>query len=86
MIGLRFEPTRTIVQVYPLYVKNRDPRVDYVPRLLRGGSARHYLQRIAAQSGVHGKRINIEDFRGSMELPWAARETKSLSMQRYETL
>jgi hypothetical protein len=77
LIGLRFERASTLVQVYPLYVKNRDPRVDYQPRVLRGAGAGHCLRRLAGLSGSHGERLVIDDFRGTIELPWAPREAGS---------
>lgn len=73
LIGLRFEEQRTRVFVYPLYVKNRDPRVAYQPKVLRGSGARHYLQRLAQLSGPHGDALTLDDFRGVLELPWSLR-------------
>src|SRR5262249_7847617 len=71
LIGLRFGPERTRVVVYPLYVKNRDPRVSYQPRVLRGDAARRVLSSLVAMSGDHGERLALDDFRGSFDLPWA---------------
>src|SRR5262249_25105863 len=73
LIGLRFEPARTHVVVYPLYVKNRDPRVRYQPKVLRGKGARHVLESLVALSGADGARLLLEDFRGRLELPFEAR-------------
>jgi poly-gamma-glutamate capsule biosynthesis protein CapA/YwtB (metallophosphatase superfamily) len=46
LIGVRFDDYETIVEIYPLYVKNRDPRVSYQPKLLRGLGAEHVLRRL----------------------------------------
>ncbi len=73
LVGLRFEQRRTRVFVYPLYVKNRDPRVAYQPKVLRGEGARHYLNRLAQLSGPDGAALIVDDFRGVMELPWSPR-------------
>lgn len=51
LVGFRNERKRLAVEVYPLYVKNRDPRVQYQPRVLRGGSARRALQKLTAPGG-----------------------------------
>src|SRR5262249_55602279 len=50
-LGVRFEGrAATVVDVYPLYVKNRDPRVHYQPKMLRGRAAERILSRVAARS------------------------------------
>jgi len=46
LVGFRNEPKRLTVEVYALYVKNRDPRVKYQPKLLRHGSARRALEKL----------------------------------------
>lgn len=55
LVSLTFENTRTIVRAFPLYVKNRDPRVNYQPKALRGGAAAHALRRLADISGELGQ-------------------------------
>jgi Bacterial capsule synthesis protein PGA_cap len=47
LVGLRWTNAEMVVDVYPLYVKNRDPRVAYQPKLLRGLSAHRALRRLA---------------------------------------
>ncbi len=71
LVGLRFEEQRTQVFVYPLYVKNRDPRVDYQPKVLRGNGARRYLQRLVELAGPDGAALTMDGFRGVMDLPWS---------------
>ncbi len=73
LVALRFEESRTRVECYPLYVKNRDPRVNYQPKLLRGQGADRVLQLLRATSGPSGEFLDIERFRGSLELPWTTR-------------
>jgi hypothetical protein len=73
LVGLRFEERRTKAFVYALYVKNRDPRVAYQPRVLRGESARHYLGRLAQLSGPDGDALVVDDLRGVLDLPWSTR-------------
>jgi len=69
MVGFRFEEEETEVQVYPLYVKNRDPRVNYQPKLLRGSAGRKTLQRLAEMSGENGRFLTLETGRAVMRLP-----------------
>ena len=70
LVALRFAADCTVVAVHPLYVKNRDPRVAYQPKALRGPTARRYLKRLGALSGQHCKRLRLEDFRAVLTLPW----------------
>jgi len=70
LLGFRFERGTTTVAVFPLYVKNRDPRVDYQPKVLRGNGARRVLENLASASGADGGRLAIEGFRGVLELPY----------------
>lgn len=70
MVGFRFEDRNTLVDVYPLYVKNRDPRVHYQPKLLRGEGAERQLRRLAEISGPSGEFLKLEGGRGRLDLPW----------------
>lgn len=47
LVGFRCQPRALTVEAYPLYVKNRDPRVDYQPKVMRGASARRALAKLA---------------------------------------
>ena len=76
MVGFRFEEEETEVQVYPLYVKNRDPRVNYQPKVLRGAAGRKTLQRLAEMSGENGRFLILETGRVVMRLP-SSREPSS---------
>ena len=71
LIGVRFEENTTIVQVYPLCVKNRDPRVNYQPKLLRGHAAERALRMLAEISGESAPLMKTDGNRGLIELPWS---------------
>ena len=71
LLGLRFDDDRTSVDIYPLYVKNRDPRVSYQPKLLAGESAARVLHRLAKISGASGKSLRVDGARGRLILPRA---------------
>ena len=73
IVGIRFEDRRTAVEIYPLYVKNRDPRISYQPKVLTGGAAERLLRRLADMSGKSGELLRIEKGRGMLDLPWADR-------------
>jgi poly-gamma-glutamate capsule biosynthesis protein CapA/YwtB (metallophosphatase superfamily) len=70
MLGFRFEDARTLVNVYPLYVKNRDPRVNYQPKLLRGEAAERMLRRLIGISLRSGRLLKIERGAGKLDLPF----------------
>src|ERR1700738_2452820 len=70
MLGFRFEDARTVVNVYPLYVKNRDPRVNYQPQLLRGNAAERMLCRLIEISTRSGTFLRMERGIGRLELPF----------------
>src|ERR1700730_9151254 len=70
MLGFRFEEVRTLVNVYPLYVKNRDPRVNYQPKLVRGEAAERMLRRLIEISSRSGRRLKIERGTGKLDLPF----------------
>lgn len=72
LLGLHFDEGRTTVRVFPLYVKNRDPRVNYQPKVLRGGAADWVLGRLAAMSGASGAYLTREKEWGRLDLRDAA--------------
>ena len=69
LVAIRFEDARTTVGAYPLYVKNRDPRVRYQPKVLRGAGADSVLRRLVEVSGTAGAELRIEAGRGTLSLP-----------------
>jgi poly-gamma-glutamate capsule biosynthesis protein CapA/YwtB (metallophosphatase superfamily) len=71
-VELRFEERRTIANLYPLYVKNRDPRVAYQPKVLTGKAAESKLRQLVGTSGPSGPLLRIEKGRGTLDLPWQA--------------
>lgn len=75
LVGFQFEERHTKVTVYPIYVKNRDPRVNYQPKALQGLGAERILRRLAAISGPNGSLLEIQEEhgRGTMEIPWSRR-------------
>ncbi len=76
LIGLRFEDHKTVVNVYPHYVKNRDPRVNYQPKVLAGNAAERVLTAMARISGDSAAFLKLQNGRGHIELsrPYGSRE------------
>jgi len=68
MVSARFEQTETLVDVYPLYVKNRDSRVYYQPKVLSGSACQRTLTHLAEISGPSGGALKIETVRGTLRL------------------
>ena len=71
-VALQFEARRTCVECYPLYVKNRDPRVNYQPKLLRHRAAEQALETLCSISGTSGEFLEVHGSHGRIELPWTA--------------
>ena len=69
LLEFAFEKERTITYIYPLYVKNRDLRVAYQPKVLRGQSAARELRRLAEISEHGGRSLIIEEIRGRLVVP-----------------
>ncbi len=69
LLGLRFEDHRTLVSLFPLYVKNRDPRVNYQPKVLQRNAAEQRLRCLIDISGESGRSLRIEEGHGKIELP-----------------
>lgn len=70
VLGCRFEEHRTEVTVFPLYVKNRDPRVNYQPKVLGGKGAERVLGRLAEISGPSAEWLRKRNGQGRLDLPW----------------
>jgi poly-gamma-glutamate capsule biosynthesis protein CapA/YwtB (metallophosphatase superfamily) len=71
-VGVRFDGPQTIVEVYPLYVKNRDPRVNYQPHVLRGPGAERVLCQLLESSNFPRDRTDRQGARLRLTLPRAA--------------
>ena len=69
LVCARFGADGMAVEVYPVYVQNRDPRLDYQPKVLRGEAASQTLSRLASISGPHGAQLEIHDCHASLRLP-----------------
>jgi poly-gamma-glutamate capsule biosynthesis protein CapA/YwtB (metallophosphatase superfamily) len=71
-VGVRFEERHTTIETFPLYVKNRDPRVDYQPKVLRGRGAERVLQHLAEISPSAGDLLEIAGARVRLAIPRCA--------------
>jgi poly-gamma-glutamate capsule biosynthesis protein CapA/YwtB (metallophosphatase superfamily) len=77
LIGLRFEDNKTVVNVYPLYVKNRDPRVNYQPKVLTGKAAERELAEMIRTSGENATFMKLQNGRGHIELSRPGRASEA---------
>jgi poly-gamma-glutamate capsule biosynthesis protein CapA/YwtB (metallophosphatase superfamily) len=78
LVGLRFEDYKTVANIYPLYVKNRDPRVNYQPKVLAGRAAERVLTELMKISSDSAKFMKLQNGRGNIELsrPGESSETR----------
>jgi len=74
MVGFRFEEETTEVQIYPIYVKNRDLRVNYQPKVLRGAAAHSILLGLAERSGESISLFTLDACRAILRVPKPVRE------------
>ena len=70
IVALRFRDCTTDVDVYPVYVKNRDPRVDYQPKIMARRAAAETLRRLDELSDSSGGRLEIVDGIGKLRIPF----------------
>lgn len=69
LLGIRFAESKvTTIDVFPLYVKNRDPRVAYQAKLMRGASAQRVLSLLATLSGPSGAALDIRSGWGRLRV------------------
>jgi poly-gamma-glutamate capsule biosynthesis protein CapA/YwtB (metallophosphatase superfamily) len=73
LVALRFDEERTRTEIYPLYVKNRDPRIDYQPKVMCGEAGMRCLSQLASMSGGSGALLTFDRLRGVLDLPWTRR-------------
>ncbi len=69
LVGVRFDQLETVIDVYPVYVRNRDPRVNYQPKILTGEAGRRILEQIKGISDESGGLLHIDAAVGRLELP-----------------
>ena len=72
LIAARFEPAKTVIDIYPIYVKNRDVRINYQPKILSGQASQRIFQRLAEASGQDGALLDSADGFASLQLPHLA--------------
>ena len=72
LVGIRFDENKTIVNVYPLYVKNRDPRINYQPKVLAGSAAERVLTELMRISSDSAKVMKLQNGRRDIELAWTS--------------
>jgi poly-gamma-glutamate capsule biosynthesis protein CapA/YwtB (metallophosphatase superfamily) len=72
LVGFRNQAKQLTVEIYPIYVKNRDPRVSYQPKVLRGGSARRALHKLLEPAGGPAPPFEVEGPRAVLHLPRSA--------------
>ena len=69
MAGFRFGERETEVRLYAIYVKNRDMRVNYQPKVLSGAAGWRILERLAKMSGESGSGLILDGVQAKLRLP-----------------
>ncbi|WP_050425794.1 CapA family protein [Bradyrhizobium tropiciagri] len=68
LVAARFVSLKTMIELYPIYIKNRDPRVNYQPKIMTGAASERCLARLADMSGTSGSLLSVENGVGRLEL------------------
>lgn len=68
LLGIRFLDGMTEIDVFPVYVRNRDPRLAYQPKIMGGEAAKQTIQRLASISGAYGNLITLDGIRGRLRV------------------
>lgn len=68
LLSVRFNSDGLSCNVIPLYVKNRDPRVLFQPKVLAGKGGEKILSLLKSLSGKDGEMLKIQDGWGSLHL------------------
>ncbi|MHB8972499.1 MAG: CapA family protein [Pirellulaceae bacterium] len=67
ILGVRFDDESIDITVYPAYVKNRDLRANYQPKVMAGNAARRMLSRLKDISGDFGDALEIQHDYGRLK-------------------
>lgn len=68
LLGIRFQENVTEIDMFAVHARNRDPRVNYQPKIMGGTAARQTIERLKSISGASGDRIEFNGLFGSISL------------------
>ncbi len=66
LLGIDFQDDFTSITIFPAYVKNRDKRINYQPKILSGNSALRSIKHLKEISGASGNLISLKDDTGKI--------------------
>jgi hypothetical protein len=72
IVGVDFQVEQTVVDLFPAYVRNRDPRINYQPKIMTAEIAERVLEQLRSLSD-DGRAIEINDGIGQWIVPFQAR-------------
>ncbi len=79
LLCVRFIDDHTEVDIFPVYVQNRDPRLDYQPKFMSGKAAWRTLGRLASISGEDGKRMALNDTYARLRVTASETQARTLA-------
>lgn len=68
MLSIKFLEASTELYLFPTYIKNRDRRINYQPRVMTGQSAKESIDLLKSISSESGSLINFEDGIGVIKI------------------
>lgn len=69
VLGVDFQPDQTVIDMFPAYVRNRDPRINYQPKIMTGEISVRVLEHLKSLS-TEGQKIQINDGIGRLSVPY----------------
>lgn len=66
--AIRFGHAEVKIDLFPVYVRNRDLRSCYQPKVLCGRAATRTLESLALLSGAAGDQLEIHEYRGQIRI------------------
>jgi poly-gamma-glutamate capsule biosynthesis protein CapA/YwtB (metallophosphatase superfamily) len=68
VLGVDFQSSQTVVDLFPAYARNRDPRINYQPKIMTGAISERALEHLRSLS-PDGQLIRIADGIGRLTVP-----------------
>jgi poly-gamma-glutamate capsule biosynthesis protein CapA/YwtB (metallophosphatase superfamily) len=69
LLGIDFQDDFTGITIFPAYIKNRDKRINYQPKILSGNSALKSIKHLKEISGASGNLISLKNDTGKIVIP-----------------
>ncbi|NHZ84332.1 MAG: hypothetical protein GWP19_00435 [Planctomycetia bacterium] len=73
ILAFNFKKNNTTINIFPVYIKNRDTRINYQPKIIKGESAFDSIIKLKNLSGKSGVMIRFENGVGKIKISHVGR-------------